>query len=168
MKRVWTSVQLFIAFYKDPRNRKRKTPHVWLPKNATAWVTDKAVKDQEAFLDVKGEEGQRDVQIKFQPDQIVLRRDQGLDWSGIIVTDDRIRIFVNDHWIEVRGDGSVKRQAETAAVSDFTILDADGSLFHWTEDRSVAVSPSGAQVTITNESESITFTPDGIIKHGEV
>ncbi|WP_299775910.1 hypothetical protein [uncultured Tateyamaria sp.] len=95
-RRLWKSAQLYIGFHTDQQGNVRNQPKVWPPKNANATIHSDP-KVQEAFLEVRAEDRSttRDVQIKLQPDKIVLRRDSDIGWEGIVVEDDSVAIRVN-------------------------------------------------------------------------
>lgn len=160
MRKVWRSVRLFVAFHKDRQKRARRIPYLWPPSDAQAGVTDKDTDGQEAFVLVKGASGsERDVQIKVRPDKIILRRDDGPDWSGIIVTDHGVAVRVGDHWVEVRHDGSVKREA----AGETTFLEADGTIFRFTDFAEIIVSPQGDNISRRTPEGIAAITPDGVL-----
>lgn len=161
MSRIWKSVSLFVAFHRDRKQRARKFPYLWPPTGARASVTDKDGTGQEAFVLVKGDGDARDVQIKVWPDKIVLRRDDGHDWSGIVVTDHGAAVRVGDRWIEVRHDGSVK--SSTADGADVTILEADGAIYRWADLAEIIVSPDGGNISRRSPEGTAAITPQGVV-----
>lgn len=160
MQKIWRSVRLFVAFHKDRQKKARRIPYLWPPRDAQATVADKDTDGQEAFVLVKGAGGSaRDVQIKVRPDKIILRRDEGPDWSGIIVTDYGVAVRVGDQWIEVRHDGSVKREAE----GETTFLEADGTIYRFTDLAEIIVSPHGDNISRRTPDGIAAITPEGVL-----
>lgn len=160
MRRVWRSVRLFVAFHKDKQKRTRRFPYLWPPNDGQASVTDKDKDGQEAFIQVRAaDSSSRDVQIKVRPDKIILRRDDGPWWSGIIVTDDAVAVRVQDKWIEVRYDGSVKSSQE----GETTFLDADGTIFRYTDLAEIMVSPNGENISRRTPTGITAITPTGLV-----
>lgn len=144
MGKVWRSVLLFVAFHKDRSGKPRRDPYLWRPDDGQASVTDKDADGQEAFVVVKGADASvRDVQIKARPDKIIVRRNEGLDWSGIVITDHGVSVRVGEHWIEVKHDGSVKRETG----GEVTFLEATGEIFRLREFEEIIVSADGETIS---------------------
>ena len=123
--RVWKSAQLYIGFHRDRQGNQRSEAKVWPPKNGNATIHANP-EEQEAFLVVKAADKTepRDVQIKFRPDKIVLRRDPGISWEGIVVEDGLISVQVGGAWIRIKSDGSVAQERD----GDMTYVESDGAV----------------------------------------
>lgn len=171
MGRVWKTLQLFVAFHRDQEQRERRFPYLWPPRGARASVTNRESDGREAFVLVKGDREHRDVQIKVWPDRLVLRRDEGLDWSGIVVTDHSVAVRVAERWVEVRSDGSVKSASEQEGGQeggDVTILEADGAIYRWTDLAEIIVSSDGLNISRRSPEGISAITPRGVVvKHRE-
>lgn len=161
MRQIWKSVQLFVAFHKDQDGKPRSSPFLWAPKRAQANVTDPAEKNKEAVLIVDGTEEARDVQVAVRPDQIVLRRDDGENWRGLVVTDHTVTVQVGGCFIEIQHDGAVRVTDDTD--QNATILGADGSIYRWTAHGEIRVSGDGSQVTRRSAAGLAAITADGVI-----
>ena len=155
---VWKSAELLIAFHKNKRRQKRDEPFLWRPKDAIARLLAKP-EDQEAFVVLKGEGDSEDVQIKMHPDKLVIRRDQVLGWSGIIVDEHWVRVKVDNVWIRIDHDGSVvvEKDAET------TYLEGDGSIIKVSPDAEIMVSGDGSRMSRRTEGQIDAFTEDGFV-----
>ncbi len=162
MSKIWKSVQLFVAFHRDRAQRERRFPYLWPPKNARATITDRRESGQEAFLLIKGEAEARDVQIKVWPARIVLRRDEGLYWSGVVVTDHSVAVRVAGRWIEIRHDGAIKSAAEEED-GDVTFLEADGTVYRFVDLAEIIVSPDGSNISRRTPTEISAITPSGVL-----
>ena len=156
--RTWQSVELLIAFHKNKRQQRRDTPFLWRPKDAMARLLAKP-DDQEAFVNLKSEGDSEDVQIKFHPEKIVIRRDQVLGWSGMIIDDDFVRVKVDNIWVLIKPDGSitVENDAET------TYLEGDGSIIKITPESEIMVSGDGSRISRRTEHQIDAFTNDGFV-----
>lgn len=158
IRAVWKSAELLIAFHKNKRREKRDAPFLWRPKEAFARLLAKP-EDQEAFVVLKGTEDVADVQIKLHPDKVVIRRDQPLGWSGIIVSEDSVSVSVDNDWIRIKHDGSVvvKRDMET------TFFEGDGSIIKIDPDTEITVSSDSSSVTRRTVDRIEALTPDGVV-----
>ena len=159
--RIWKAVQLFVAFHRDKQHKPRRFPYLWPPADGRAAVTDRAENGQEVFILVKGDGSARDVQIKVWPEKIVLRRADDAGWSGLVVTDHSVAVRIAGRWVEVRHDGSVKSSGELD--DDITILDADGSIYRWTDLAEIIVSPDGSNISRRSPEGISAITPKGVV-----
>ena len=160
-RRLWKSAQLYIGFHTDPQGNVRNQPKVWPPKNANATIHNDP-KVQEAILEVRAGDRSttRDVQIKLQPDKIVLRRDSDdIGWEGIVVEDDSVAIRVNDAWVRVKVDGAITRQTD----EDTTYIEADGSILKMTEYAEAMMSGDGVELSRRTPDNIAAITEDGVV-----
>lgn len=99
------------------------------------------------------------MQIKLHPDKLVVRRDQVLGWSGIVIDEHCIKVLVDNDWIRIDPDGSVKieRDAET------TYLEGDGSIIRTSPDAEITVSSDGQTMSRRTGEQIDAFTPGGFI-----
>lgn len=155
----WKSAELLIAFHKNRDKSKRSEPYLWRAKNAFARLLAKP-EDQEAFILLKGEGDQEDVQIKLHPDKIVVRRDQVLGWSGIFIDPDFIRVKVDDMWIRINADGSVVAQRGDLET---TYLEGDGSIIKVNPHSEIMVSRDGSSMSRRTEDQFDAFTENGFM-----
>lgn len=158
--RVWRAAQLYIGFHRDPSGRKRDTAKVWPPKNGNATLHSDP-EEQEAFVVLKAADPKdpRDVQIKLRPNHIVLRRDPGAGWEGIVVEEAGLSVQVKGTWIRIRADGSVSREAE----GDTTYLEADGAVLKKTTFAEAMVSGDGVELTRRTDTMIAAIRHDGVI-----
>jgi len=158
VRAVWKSAELLIAFHKNKHREKRDTPYLWSPKDAFARLLA-APEDQEAFIMLKGEADHADVQIKMHPDKLVIRRDQPLGWSGILIDEDTVRVKVDNIWIRIDATGRVvvEKDAET------TYLEEDGEIIKISPDAEIIVSADGARMSRRTEAQIDAFTEDGFV-----
>lgn len=159
--RLWKSAQLFIGFYTDQRGSARNQPKIWPPKNANATIHSNP-KEQEAFLEVRAADKSktRDLQIKLQPDKIVLRRDPDkIGWEGIVVEDDSVAIRVNGTWVRIKVDGAIARETD----DDTTYIEADGSVLKMTEYVDAMMSGDGVELSRRTPDTIAAITEDGVI-----
>lgn len=160
-RRVWKSAQMYIAFHKDQNKRQRDEPKFWPPKNGSASIHG-APAEQEAIVVVKAAdpEDTQDVQIKLHPNRIVVRRDAEIWWQGVAVDDHSVTVRMADGTIiEVHHDGSVKRRA----AEDETHVEADGSIFKWTEHAETTMTGDGIEMTRRTEDRITAITYDGVV-----
>lgn len=154
---IWKSVQLYVAFHKDRRGKSRSDPYLWPPKFANASITNDP-SAQEAFAEVKSSDG-RDAQVKFRQDQVVIRRDPGAAWEGVLIGQDDVCVRVGGAWIKVAADGSVSRHTD----SELAILEADGSILRKTEYEEFTVSADGGTIARRSSSRTDAITPNGTV-----
>lgn len=160
-RRLWKSAQLYIGFHTDQQGNVRNQPKVWPPKNANATIHSDP-KVQEVLLEVRAEDrsSTRDVQIKLQPDKIVLRRDRDdIGWEGIVVEDDSVAIRVNGTWVRVKVDGAITRQTD----DDTTYIEADGSILKMTEYVEATMSGDGVKLSRRTPDNIAAITEDGVV-----
>ena len=155
---LWSSAELMIAFHKTRTRVTRAAPFLWRPSRATARLLAKPA-DQEAFVLLKGVDGCTDLQIKLHSDQVVIRRDQALGWSGIIVDDQLVRVRVADMWIRIGPGGAVAVTRE----ADTTYLEGDGSIIRISPDTEIVVSGDGGQISRRTPDQIDAFTADGFV-----
>lgn len=160
---VWKSAKLLIAFYRDKNQRKRRIPYLWGPKGAEAGITDRDKSDQESFVLIEDAKGKRDIQIKFRPEHIVIRRDAGDYWQGMVITDHSIKARVAGRIIEIGHDGSVKSVSADDEATDKTVVEADGTVFKWTDLAEIIISGDGAEVSHRQPEQFTAITPRGTI-----
>ena len=155
---VWKSAELLIAFHKNKKRERRDEPFLWRPKEAFARLLAKP-EDQEAFVVLKGADDVEDVQIKLHPDKVVIRRDQPIGWSGIIIEEHAVRVMVDNVWIRIDHNGSVvvERDAET------TYLEGDGSIIKINPEAEIMVSSDGRRMSRRTEDQIDAFTEDGFV-----
>ena len=104
IKSAWKSAQLLIAFHSNPNGGPRAEPRLWSSKNNVAGVTDDP-KTKEAFVVVRGQGDAGDVQIKFHPENIILRRDEdALGWTGIRADHYGVSVLVGNVWVTVNAE----------------------------------------------------------------
>ena len=155
---LWSSAELMIAFHKTRARVTRAVPFLWRPQRAVARLFAKPA-DHEAFLLLKGTDGCADLQIKLHPDKVVIRRDQVLGWSGIIVDDQVVRVRVDDAWIKIGPDGAVAVTRE----ADTTYLEGDGSVIRISPDTGIVVSGDGGQISRRTPDQIDALTADGFV-----
>lgn len=160
LARVWKSAQLYIGFHRDKSGKQRETARVWPPKNSYATIHADP-DEQEAFLVIKSAAptASGDVQVKLRPDRLILRRDPGHGWEGVVLTDHGVSVRVGDAWITVTHDGSVSR--EDAAGTSY--VEADGSMLKKTEFVEAMISGDGAELTSRTATRLTAIRGDGII-----
>ena len=161
IRRVWKSAQMYIAFHKDQNKRQRNEPKFWPPKNGSASLHGDPAQ-QEAIVVVKAAdpEDTQDVQIKLHPGRIVVRRDAEIWWQGVAVDDHSVTVRMADNTIiEIRHDGSVKRRS----AEDETHVEADGSIFKWTEHAETTMTGDGIEMTRRTEDRITAITYDGVV-----
>lgn len=157
---VWKTAQLFIGFFRDQAGKQREQAKVWSPNNASASIhADPAV--QEAFVVVKSADGDaaRDVQVKFRPNMIVLRRDCEQAWKGILVDEHFVRIVVGAVTIRVNHDGSIAREAQ----GETTWIEADGGVLKKTEFVEASMSPDGVRLMRRTQDNLTVIASDGVL-----
>ncbi len=159
-RQVWKSVQLYVGFHRDPAGRKRDTAKVWPPKNANASIGQDP-DERETFLVVKtaARKEPRDIQVKLRPDKIVLRRDEGPAWQGVIIGDYTIDIQVNGRWVHVCADGSVRQEIG----DDITWIEADGAVLNKTEFAEATMSGDGENLARRTQSNVSAISSDGVV-----
>ncbi|MEP3033733.1 MAG: hypothetical protein ABJO67_05240 [Pseudoruegeria sp.] len=159
-RRLWKSAQLYIGFHKDQNGKRRDTAKVWPPKNGNASI-HAVPSEQETFLVLKsaGNSPQEDIQIKFRPDSVVLRRDTERGWEGIKVNDDTVSIRVNGMWIKIGHDGSISHERN----GDLTYVEADGSVLKRTEFAESMMSGDGVALSRRTETSISAINEDGIV-----
>lgn len=158
VRAVWNSAELLIAFHKNKNREKRDEPFLWRPKEAFARLLAKP-EDQEAFVVLKGADDVEDVQIKLHPDKVVIRRDQLLGWSGIVIDEHTVRVKVDNVWVRIDNNGGVvvERDAET------TYLEGDGSIIKINPEAEIIVSSDGRSMSRRSEGQIDAFTEDGFM-----
>jgi hypothetical protein len=155
---LWSSAELLIAFHKTRARVKRATPFLWRPQGAMVRLLAKPA-DQEAFVLMKGTDGCADLQIKLHPDKVVIRRDQVLGWSGIILDDQVVRVQVDDAWIKIGPDGAVAVTRD----ADTTYLEGDGSIIRISPDAEIVVSGDGGQISRRTPDQIEALTATGFV-----
>ncbi|MEM6886978.1 MAG: hypothetical protein AAF636_02440 [Pseudomonadota bacterium] len=161
IRRVWKSAQMYIAFHKDQKMRKREEPKLWPPKNGSASLHDD-IAEQEAIVVVKtaDPENTQDVQIKLHPSRIVVRRDADRWWQGVAVDDHSVTVRMADNTIiEIRHDGSIKRRS----TEDETHVEADGSIFKWTPHAEATMTGDGIEMSRRTDDRIAAITHDGVV-----
>jgi hypothetical protein len=161
IRRVWKSAQMYIAFHKDQKKRQRDEPKLWPPKNGSASIHGDPA-EQEAIVVVKTAESEdtQDVQVKLHPNRIVVRRDEECRWQGVALDDHSVTVRMADGTIiEVRHDGSVKRRS----ADDETHVEADGSIFKWTEYAESHMTGDGIEMSRRTEDRIASITYDGVV-----
>lgn len=160
IRKVWKSAQLYIGFHRDMAGNKRKEAKVWPPKNGNATIYENP-SEQEVFLELKAHEpnAQRDLQIKIRPDSVVVRRDAGPAWKGVIIGEDRVSVQVNGIWISVNHDGSIVHRMG----DDQTFIEADGSVLKKTEFVDAQMSADGIELSRRTPDNVSAITNDGVV-----
>lgn len=158
IRKVWKSAELLIAFHKNKRKERRDSPYLWRPKDGIARLLGPP-EDQETVVVLKGEDDHEDVQIKIHTDKVVVRRDQVLGWSGVIIDDDFVKVKVDNIEITISPDGSVKvvNDAET------TYLEGDGSLIKITPDSEILVAGDGSSMSRRTEHHIDAISDQGVL-----
>jgi hypothetical protein len=90
---------------------------------------------------------------------VVIRRDQPIGWSGIIIEEHTVRVMVDNVWIRIDHNGSVvvERDAET------TYLEGDGSIIKINPEAEIMVSSDGHRMSRRTEGQIDAFTEDGFV-----
>lgn len=160
LHRVWKSVQLYIGFHRDQRGNPRDQAKVWPPKNANATIHANP-EDQEAFLIVKSadQNASRDVQLKLHPDQIIVRREEGMGWRGIIIEDDKISVQVNGSWVRISANGAIAQDID----GDRTFVEPDGSVLKMTEFVEAHMSSDGVELSRRTDTSIAAIRHDGVV-----
>lgn len=160
LARIWQSAQLYIGFHRDPHGARRAEAKVWPPKNARATIHPDP-DEQEAFLVVKSAEkdSARDVQIKLRPDAIVLRRDLGTAWKGIVVEEHMVSVQVGGVWVRIMADGSVSHDMD----GDMTYVEADGAVLKKTEFVDAMMSGDGVELSRRTPTTIAAITEEGVV-----
>ncbi len=158
--KVWRSAQLFIGFHRDQNGIKRDVAKVWSPKNASATIHSDPT-EQEAFVVVRAadEQDSKDVQIKLRQDQIVLRRDPGIGWEGIIADAEGLTVSVAGMRIRIKADGSVVQESSCGT----TYLEADGCVLKKTQGVEAMMSGDGVELSRRTETTIAAIRHDGVI-----
>ncbi|WP_306115066.1 hypothetical protein [Roseovarius sp. MMSF_3305] len=158
--RVWKSAQLYIGFHRDRQGNPRSEAKVWPPKNGNATIHANP-EEQEAFLVVKAADKTepRDVQIKFRPDKIVLRRDPGISWEGIVVEEGLISVQVGGAWVRIKSDGSVAHERD----GDMTYVESDGAVLKKTEFVEAMMSGDGVELSRRTPTTIAAIREDGVL-----
>lgn len=158
--RVWKSAQLYIGFHRDRQGNMRSEAKVWPPKNGNATIHANP-EEQEAFLVVKAADKAepRDVQIKFRPDKIVLRRDPGISWEGIVVEEGLISVQVGGAWVRIKSDGSVAHERD----GDMTYVESDGAVLKKTEFVEAMMSGDGVELSRRTPTTIAAIREDGVL-----
>jgi hypothetical protein len=160
LHRVWKSAQLYIGFHRDQRGNVRPEAKVWPPKNGSASIHNDPA-EQEVFLVVKSADKAcpRDVQLKLHPDKIVLRRDAGAGWQGVVVEDGLISVQVNGTWVRIKADGSIAQDID----GDLTYIEADGSVLKKTEFVDATMSADGVELSRRTDDSIAAIKHDGVV-----
>ncbi len=160
LRRIWRSAQLYIGFHCDPSGKRRSEAKVWPPKNGNASIHDDP-NEQEAFLVLKSadKDSPRDVQLKLHPAQIVLRRDAGPGWQGLIVEDGLISVQINGTWVRIKDDGSIAQDIG----GDMTYIEADGSVLKKTEYVDATMSADGVELSRRTDNSIAAIRHDGVV-----
>ncbi|WP_299985828.1 hypothetical protein [uncultured Ruegeria sp.] len=161
IRRVWKSAQMFVGFHTDQKGKPRTQPRLWPPKNGSASIHSDP-DAQEAIVVVKSADAEtaQDVQIKLHPNRIVVRRDADMWWQGVAVDEHSVTVRMADNTlIEIRYDGSVKRRS----AEDETHVEADGSIFKWTEYAETTMTGDGIEMTRRTEDRITAITYDGVV-----
>ena len=161
IRRVWKSAQMYIAFHKDQKKRKREEPKLWPPKNGSASLHDD-IAEQEAIVVVKAADAEdtQDVQIKLHPNRIVVRRETDKWWQGVAVEEDTIRVRMADGtYITIEYDGRIKRYGH----DDHTYVEADGSIFKHTAYAESHMTGDGVEMSRRTEDRIASITHDGVV-----
>lgn len=153
---------MLIAFHLDPKRQKRDVPYLWKPKNGDAGLNHDAT-EQETFIQLHGIDTENDVQLKLRPDAIIARRDGGIGWSGVMISDDTVQVIVGDMKLEIRPDGSVARHDNDGSS---TFLEGDGSIIKLSAQAQITVSSDGGTMRRRTEDRIEAITPDGVVSKG--
>jgi hypothetical protein len=103
--------------------------------------------------------GPRDVQVKLHPDNIVLRRDSGPSWEGVVVEDHMISVQVAGAWVRIRADGSVAHERD----GDMTYVESDGAVLKKTEFVEAMMSGDGVELSRRTPTTIAAITEDGVL-----
>lgn len=159
---IFKSAKLMIAFYRDRDGKKLEKPFVWEGKKPGVSIAKKDLSEQESFLLVEGEEGSRDVEVRLHPEKIILTRDPGDFWTGIVLDEGSIKIAVGGRMVEVAPDGAVKvRDDKQPGVVGS--IEADGAVYRLASDGQIFVSADGGCVSVETEERLSRLTPDGVV-----
>jgi hypothetical protein len=163
LHRVWRAAKLYIGFHREANGTARAEAKVWAPKDGRATIhPDPEV--QECFINVLSEtqEPARDVQIKLRPDTIVLRRDQGAGWNGIVVGEHWVSVQVNGIWIRINPDGSITHEKP----DNVTYVEADGSVLKRTPSVEAMMSGDGIELSRRTEDSISAIQEHGVLSRG--
>ena len=163
LRRVWKTAQLLVAFHVDQRGKRRDQPKVWAPKNGTASIhSDHDLQETFVQLEATGRDGApgRDVQVKFRADKIVLTREDGIGWEGLVIEENIVTVRVNGMFIRILADGSVSQNPEIGS----TLISSDGAVSKDTGDVRVFVSPDGLELLCRTPFTETKLTPDGVFE----
>ena len=160
LRQTWRSAQLYIGFHRDRQGNLRSEAKVWPPKNGNATLHANP-EEQEAFLVIKAADKAepRDVQIKLHPDKIVLRRDPGISWEGIVVEDGMISVQVNGTWVRIKSDGSIAHERD----GDMTYVESDGAVLKKTEFVEAMMSGDGVELSRRTPTTIAAIREDGVL-----
>ncbi|MBT2132657.1 hypothetical protein [Aliiroseovarius lamellibrachiae] len=160
IRQTWRSAQLYIGFHRDPKGNQRAQEKVWPPKNGNASIHPDP-DTQEAFIVVKAadKDAPRDVQIKLHPNKIVLRRDPGVSWEGIVVDDYMISVQVGGAWVRISADGSISHERD----GDMTYVEPDGAVLKKTEFVEAMMSGNGVELSRRTPTTIAAISKDGVI-----
>ena len=104
----------------------------------------------------------RDVQIKLRPDKIVLRRDYGDAWNGVLVNEASVTVAVAGLSIRINHDGSITREDGL----ETTWVEADGSVLKKTEFVEASMSGDGVELTRRTPDNISAIQRDGVLSKG--
>lgn len=156
--RIWKSAQLFIGFHKDTNGQHREEPKLWPPKHARATIHADETK-QEAFVVVQGCNDIEEVQVKFRPDKIVIRRDERSAWHGIIAQEHAVSVVAGDTTITIGPDGSVTRSCRDGV----TDIGADGSILKRSANVTATISGDGIEIARRTDEGLAAIKRDGVV-----
>jgi len=158
---LFKSAKLMIAFYRDKNAKKLEKPFIWAARKPVVGLSNKDLGEQESFLLIEGEDGERDVEVRLHPDKIVLSRDDGDFWKGVVLDAGCIRVAAGGRIIEIAPDGAVKvRDDETPDV--VSSVEADGSIYRLSEEATIFVSGDGSQASFRTDDRLSALTPEGV------
>ncbi|SLN69962.1 hypothetical protein ROA7450_03803 [Roseovarius albus] len=101
----------------------------------------------------------RDVQIKFRSDKIVLRRDPGISWQGIVVEDGLISVQVGGTWVRINSDRSVAHERD----GGMTYVESDGAVLKKTEFVEAMISGDGVELSRQTPTTIAAIREDGVL-----
>lgn len=157
---IWKSAQLYIGFHVDQAGHKRDAAKVWPPKDARATLTHDPER-QEAFIVMQSADParDRDLQIKLRQDKVILRRDEGAGWSGVVIENDRISVQVAGTWVQIDALGCVSQEVD----GDMTYLEPNGAVLKKTEFVEAAMSSNGIHLSRRTPDNIASISEDGVL-----
>ncbi len=160
LARVWRSVKLCIGYHRDREGNQRQKPWIHHIKDAQVAIhPDPSRREAVVLVEADDPEPSNDVSIRVRPDRILLRREAGSGWEGIVVEKGEIVVLVNGIWVWINADGSVRQDKG----EDSTRIDADGTVVKETAAAQALMSADGIELSRRTASAIAAIREDGVI-----